>query len=1014
MHYFIEHTKLTQQIPADAFGVDISDPTIKFNTTSLFQLTNQAKAFACQDGMMIVQQSEVDNTMVNVILKPIESLKVNFNKIKYYVYRGVLKSSLIIDEDTIAAEASTNNEFIARLWQDHHHFKSEFELPDLPDPTPKVFGYNNSLASNLRIEKIYDYSQEDTQAIFIKQGEWFGDYATTNKIGLEIVTSSERITIDLAYLKKGKHHIDVAELTGLELRAKKEEILSFIDPAAFWGLHYDYGIKISSYSGGQKITEKKKQDELFNLMIEKFHTKNKVYLDIRSEFGYSYNFYQNYGDDLGENIKIGNIHYPPVSRVYGNNEWPIIIIETPINTVFDISNVIINLRIDDNSKPLLFIENKDLLDPANNSCFVDEHKLLNGTATDWSKEISLRFPNTGLGVEKDNVAYYIKLSYFRQTDNTDLAQRTINLEESSNFKTIFPSIDTPFLGDNDYIFQQTTNEYSFFIEGELLNEKAFSGMAITGANFDANRIVFHTRIVLPKQTTIEFYPQTKSSIGHGIELEGHFNQISFLKRDIYCYTQTIQENSETNPIKILDVYAYNGYPGKKENLFLLGLMQSEFEMLKTVGGLSNKHNRFIVFEDISPYPSTDIKGKPYRKYKLKVQGLDGNGVSTVVAPSLDIIVYTTGISIFCSKGFSNVETGAESIFYPLDLSIAENNFLEINDALKSYFEKYLINNATQQGFAYTKRMIKFLMQNSSGVEYFSEHQQDLEIFYIDNIASNDIEEIAMANTSANLITDVLVNLQNDTLSDLDISWPNLEILKLNIKNAISKGIYTTAKYVRDYLYIPMYKMGNKYPSTVYWANKAIDKLRTDVVAPLVNFNENTMDWGDLFNIWIFELTPGIYVNDTIDFSETSNLVNGNDIFNPTTNAVKNFPKGNSSGTLLNIETRLADGLGVGQTVSGYFKYDVNAFYSTLSNFNAGIQMLGSFPIEAKVISKSGNTAVVQFFIYNFLGWESGTRFIKGKSGKGNQGIIDDKPVGTGLHLGGTIRNNFKWKETIIF
>ena len=95
MHYFIEHTNLTQQNPTDTFGVETTDPTNKFDITSRFQLTSEAKAFACQDGMMIVQQSDVDATLVNVIIKPIDNLKVNLNNIRYFVYRGILKSSLI-------------------------------------------------------------------------------------------------------------------------------------------------------------------------------------------------------------------------------------------------------------------------------------------------------------------------------------------------------------------------------------------------------------------------------------------------------------------------------------------------------------------------------------------------------------------------------------------------------------------------------------------------------------------------------------------------------------------------------------------------------------------------------------------------------------------------------------------------------------------------------------------------------------------------------------------------------
>lgn len=307
----------------------------------------------------------------------------------------------------------------------------------------------------------------------------------------------------------------------------------------------------------------------------------------------------------------------------------------------------------------------------------------------------------------------------------------------------------------------------------------------------------------------------------------------------------------------------------------------------------------------------------------------------------------------------------------------------------------------------------FVNVNSDGFEYYKNHPLDFNIILMDGIETSDFD---FANESMNTITDILINNQNGTLNSLDISWPNLDNLKQKVKQAISYGVYTTAKYTRNYIYLPMYKMGVKYPSTVNWSNKAIDKIRIDAVTPLVNFNPNSMSWADLFNIWLFELTTGHFSNNTINFTNASNVVNGNNVYNPSTNAVKNFPKGNDTpgGNLLNIQSKLANGLSIGQTTNGYFKYDVNAFYSTLSNANIGIQMLGSFPIVAKVISKSGNTAVVQFTITNDLGWASGTRFIKGTNGSGNLGVIDDKDVGIGIHLGGTITNIFTWTETVNF
>lgn len=96
MHFFIDHNLLTDQATTgNSYGPDSSDLNNKFNITSRFQLTNQAKAFACQDSLMIVQQSSVDSSLVNVVLKPIEGLKIPLRPVKYYVYRGLLKESFI-------------------------------------------------------------------------------------------------------------------------------------------------------------------------------------------------------------------------------------------------------------------------------------------------------------------------------------------------------------------------------------------------------------------------------------------------------------------------------------------------------------------------------------------------------------------------------------------------------------------------------------------------------------------------------------------------------------------------------------------------------------------------------------------------------------------------------------------------------------------------------------------------------------------------------------------------------
>jgi hypothetical protein len=404
------------------------------------------------------------------------------------------------------------------------------------------------------------------------------------------------------------------------------------------------------------------------------------------------------------NIKIKAETESFVTEEYGTFGWPIKYFDKAQNLNEEYNYTSFNLRIDDNTKPILFIENTDLLIENNASRFLDDKKLLNGTSTDWSNEITLKFPRIVSESSNDNLAYYLKINYFRQKNNNATSSQIGSLFTNSNFNTLFASLDTPNIGNTDYIFQQVTDERFTFIEGELQNGKTFSGVAQSGANFDDNRVILHAQMLFPKKTSGEFYQSSNSVLNEGFSLEGSFNQMSFLKTDIYSYVQSIEENENTELIKILDIAAYNGFPGRKEDLFILGLSKSEFTALKNVTGLSTLHARYIGLENITSFPAEDINGIPYNKYKLNVQGLNHNGILTKVFPPSDIFVYTYSDFVFSSKGFSNSEPkkkdNTEYIYYSKDGNYIGGN--EISDKV------YIV---TQQEYNTAKQTKKWFLIN---------------------------------------------------------------------------------------------------------------------------------------------------------------------------------------------------------------------------------------------------------------------------------------------------------------
>jgi hypothetical protein len=91
-----------------------------------------------------------------------------------------------------------------------------------------------------------------------------------------------------------------------------------------------------------------------------------------------------------------------------------------------------------------------------------------------------------------------------------------------------------------------------------------------------------------------------------------------------------------------------------EDLFFLGLTKSEVNILDnlTNENISDLHHKYFLFEEITNQKDavTDV---PFKKYKVKVQGLDYTGVVKVDEPATPIYVYGSGQNMLCSKDFAD-------------------------------------------------------------------------------------------------------------------------------------------------------------------------------------------------------------------------------------------------------------------------------------------------------------------------------------------------------------------------
>lgn len=347
-----------------------------------------------------------------------------------------------------------------------------------------------------------------------------------------------------------------------------------------------------------------------------------------------------------------------------------------------------------------------------------------------------------------------------------------------------------------------------------------------------------------------------------------------------------------------------------------------------------------------------------------------------------------------NKVISELSTELQSFFY-------QPNNIEIRDYLMDYF---ITNSQSLDAGNFVKWSINFLYQNQN-VTWVQ-----FQNWFIDgNLDFQNIADVEFAKDLSILSNDLVFANQNGTLNQLQASWPNWEKVKQKIKNSIAQGVHQTAKIVKTYYDEVTSNPYTNNAATRVVLNVYIDALRNEI-KQITNMNKDTMNWQDLYNIWLFELMPNPY--SSINFTWNSNVINGNTLYNANTNAVYKFPKG-SPDMMNDIKNGLSNGtFNVGNSMSRYFHYNFTQYYATLSNNNIGIQMLGSYPIKATVVSKSGNSAVVRFYIFNTLGWESATRFVQ--TGDGTIGVIPNKEIGEGIHLGGNLENTYTWEEIIMF
>lgn len=99
--FFTDVDLLNSQTADQAYGpAGTVSGKDRFRVTSVHTATGTPKAYAVCDGVVCIQQDSENANVVNLILKPNQQPSINCSRIKYIIYKGINKESLL-DGDNI-------------------------------------------------------------------------------------------------------------------------------------------------------------------------------------------------------------------------------------------------------------------------------------------------------------------------------------------------------------------------------------------------------------------------------------------------------------------------------------------------------------------------------------------------------------------------------------------------------------------------------------------------------------------------------------------------------------------------------------------------------------------------------------------------------------------------------------------------------------------------------------------------------------------------------------------------
>ncbi|WP_291134662.1 hypothetical protein [Flavobacterium sp. UBA7663] len=697
--FFLEDGVFATQTAAQSFGIIDEN---QFRTTSIVSVTNKKVISICK-GQIFIQPMTGDDTKVNLILKPYIQ-PINGISIKYFIYRGLSKSNFIEPNGEVKL---TGNGLITHIQNEFTNFYQNH--PPIPEFLARYIGYPDDNTTQAETDLIDSYFYKISQSYdgdaenlvdptknfefpIIPAGTHLA--TETGSIGLDIVLNygdyyvandQNPFKFDLEFARAASNIINVSGITNAyQKKLARETITQFLDPAAYYGLHANDGGKIFRHGQTQPIVTP--QDVA--TLIDKFATKNTIYIYVQSNRQRSYNFYNKYvvSETNANNLKIGLSETTLTETTFETNSWPVKVFTAAPEASSTKQTIALQFTTDKNPNVSLYGDMAQI-GSVNQENFVEAKDLIPVTVegvpeTPFTKTVLLHSPIAN----NHNIASFIQLVYIGK--NIILSKPGIDdgnpdtpddiLFTTKYMDDVFDLINAISFLQADKIYHVHSYKPLLFNQGELdKNRKRVIAFTQRTQNTIAvseteNLTLFtYLAIVENEQSSHSNFSPTSSSdktaTGYSQQYFGNFQTLPNLPGNEYIEIKPFTDTGET-----LNGIVLKTVDGSLPTSLVLGITEEEQQKILDLINTNNLINPKIYFRNVLESEDDffkSIENIEYKKYVLAITAENSIGEVTYFNLSEDITIYTLDGVVFTSLSYNEkiIFFNKESFNLPLIL-----------------------------------------------------------------------------------------------------------------------------------------------------------------------------------------------------------------------------------------------------------------------------------------------------------------------------------------------------------